>query len=85
MPIRKLSKKREAQNREYLKRRLIFLEDKICPVTKQPATQIHHMKGRIGALLTDESNWLAVSAEGHHQIEMNPLWAKKMGYSKSRL
>lgn len=83
--IRKLSKKRAAQNREYLKKRLLFLEDKICPVTGQPATEIHHMKGRTGTLLTDENNWLAVSAAGHKKIEMNPNWAKENGYSKNRL
>lgn len=82
--IRPLSKKREKENKEYLEKRLKFLEGKFCPVTGDKATQVHHKKGRIGKLLLDEEFWLAVSAKGHKKIEENPEWAKKMGYSLNR-
>lgn len=85
MAIKKLSTKRAAQQREYLKRRAAFLEGKTCPVTGEQATEIHHKKGRIGELLTDETYWLAVSRQGHRQIEERPEWAKENGYSLSRL
>lgn len=62
-----------------------FLEGKRCPITGGKATEVHHMKGREGALLNDTKYWLAVSREGHIRIENNPEWAKEMGYSLSRL
>lgn len=83
--LKKLSTKRAAQQREYLKRRAAFLDGKICPVTGEQATEIHHMKGRVGLLLTDERYWIPVSREGHLKIELNPVWAKEKGYSLSRL
>lgn len=84
-PIKRLSDKRNAQNKEYLKKRATFLKNKVCPVTGQEATEIHHMKGRIGKLLTDEKFWLAVSRKGHIEIENNPLWAYEQGFSMKRI
>lgn len=84
-PIRKLSKKREIQNKEYLNKRKRFLNDKICPITGFEATEIHHKKGRTGELLTNEDFWLAVSREGHIKIENNPQWAYEQGYSLKRI
>ena len=49
------------------------------------AEEVHHKRGRIGDLLLDETHWLAVSRKGHVKIEMNPRWAKEMGFSESRL
>ena len=82
--IRHRSKKRSKQEREYNIKRVKFLEGKTCPVTGQPATEIHHMKGRIGELLNDERYWLAVSREGHAWIELNPEEAKEKGWSLNR-
>lgn len=74
---------------EYGKLKKEFLskpENKYCPVfPNKTATQIHHKKGRIGKLLLDTRYWLAVSHDGHEKIERNPIWAKQMGYSLSRL
>jgi hypothetical protein len=39
----------------------------------------------LGKLLLDQKFWLAVSRKGHKAIEANPEWAKKMGFSESRL
>lgn len=83
--IRRRTLKRAKQEREYLKQRPTFLEGKTCPVTGWPATQVHHMKGRIGDLLLDQRFWLAVSHEGHEKIENNPVWAKEQGYSMNRI
>ncbi len=82
--IKNNSKKRAAEERLYDKLRPIFLEGKTCPITNEPATQVHHKKGRIGKLLCDMRFWLAVSAEGHDKIERNPAWAYEMGYSLLR-
>lgn len=84
--IRSLSVKREAENKIYLQKRKVFLEaNTVCPVTGGRTTQIHHKKGRTGKLFLDIRFWLAVSAEGHKKIELNPEWAKEMGYSLNRL
>jgi len=80
-----LSAKRAEEMELYHKLRPIFLKGKICPIEKTPATDIHHMRGRVGKLLLDMKYWLGVSRKGHKKIEENPNWAKKMGYSQSRL
>lgn len=86
--INKYSDKRKKQNIEYLTLRKKFLEqpeNKICPITNKPTTDIHHKKGRIGKLLTDTSQWIALSREGHKFVEENPQWAKENKYSLNRL
>ena len=86
--IRKLSKKRAKQMREYEKVRDAYLyANPFCLVKNcnQMANQVHHMKGRIGMLLTDVRYFLAVCPYHHAKIEAMPLWAKEMGYSLNRL
>jgi len=86
--IPKKSKKRESEEKEYLKLRKEFLsrpENKVCPITKKPTTDVHHKKGRIGSLLLDTRYWIALSREGHDFVEKNPVWAKENGYSLNRL
>ncbi len=88
--MRKLSVKREKQNKEYLKLRNVFLEENpICQAKLKgctnEATECHHKKGRIGLLLTDLNNFLSVCHSCHSWIELNPLKAKELGFSKSRL
>lgn len=77
-----MSKKREAQNRKYLKIRRKFLEDKFCEVTGKPAQEVHHIKGRIGDLLLDQKFWMAVSREGHNWIHNNVNLAREKGWIK---
>ncbi|MDR4892241.1 MULTISPECIES: hypothetical protein [unclassified Chryseobacterium] len=98
-PLPKVSKKRAVENAKYTVNRLEFLgkpENRICPVTGQETTDIHHKMGRVGfadqwarinnvPLLLDIRFWLAVSRDGHNKIEMNPEWAKEMEYSLNRL
>lgn len=79
------SKKRAEEERIYNQLVKVFVKGKICPVTKKPATECHHKKGRIGKLLLDTRYWLAVSREGHKWIEEHPIEAKEKGWSLSRL
>jgi hypothetical protein len=46
------------------------------------ATEVHHKAGRIGAALNDESNWMAVSAEGHRWLHDHPKQARARGWLK---
>lgn len=88
--MRKRSKKRAAQEREYEKKRKAFLEENpLCQVRafgcSTFSTEVHHKAGRIGNLLTDETKFLAVCRNCHQVIEMNPKMAKEKGFSISRL
>ncbi len=52
----------------------------VCEVcNSRPATEIHHKKKRHGENLFN--HFLAVDRECHRQIEENPQWAYKKGYS----
>ena len=83
--ITQVSEKRKKENKEYLKLRNEFLKkNNVCAVTGNKATEVHHMRGRIGKLLTDVRCFLPVSREGHQKIELNPTWAKEMGFSLNR-
>ena len=87
-PIRKVSTKRSKQMRAYkLVRRVYLVANSNCECIGcyQPSTDIHHMKGRSGYLLVDTELFLAVCRLCHTEIENKPVWAKKMGYSVSRL
>lgn len=93
-PLPKVSKKRAVENAKYTVKRLEFLgkpENRICPVTGKEATEIHHMKKRVGfadswarvnnvSLLLDTRFWLAVSREGHIWIHNNPKEATEVGF-----
>ena len=87
-PIKKVSDKKALQDIIYKSERIKFLmlpENKICPITKQPTTDVHHKKGRLGDLYLDKRYWVALSREGHKYVEEHPEWAKENGYSLSRL
>lgn len=81
-PIKKQSDKTKRLTAKYLKARLKFLDGKICPITGRPATEIHHIAGREYERLINESEWLAVTREGHNKIHSNPSWAREKGYLK---
>jgi len=48
------------------------------------ATDVHHKKGRIGNLLLDDTEFLAVCRSCHGWIETHPQEAKLLNFSKSR-
>lgn len=94
--IKRFSEKREKEESIYKVEGPKFIEGKMCAVfPNQPATQVHHKKGRRGyadqwardnniTLLNDKRFWLAVSNDGHTMIENDPEWAYKKGYSLLR-
>lgn len=98
-PIPKQSEKKKKEIAKYLKVRSEFMnqpENKVCPITGQLTTDVHHRAGRVGyfddwareneiPLLIDIRHFIAVSRKGHQQIENNPTWAKEMGFSVDRL
>lgn len=85
------SSKRIVQDNLYSKQRKLFLTThSMCKaalpgVCNGPACDIHHMKGRIGNLLLDETYWLPVCRACHYWIEMRPEAAKELGLSINRL
>lgn len=42
--------------------------------------EVHHTRGRAGALLTDERFWVAVSKQGHRWIHAHPAEARRRGW-----
>jgi hypothetical protein len=90
-PIAHRSTKRAKQEREYLKiRRSLLLSSPACQahlpnICTGQATDVHHMKGRIGPLLTDPEHFLLVCRSCHQWIELHPKEAKELGFSKTRI
>lgn len=81
--IKPVSDKRKKQNTAYKLARDIFMmeeDNKFCPVTGHPTTEIHHMNGRSNERLLDREFWLAVSREGHQLIHANPELAREKGW-----
>lgn len=91
--IKPRARRRVKQESEYTKAKKEYLEehpDCECCIREQneiinPATTIHHKKGRIESLLCDKTYFLAACFDCHEFIEKNPEWAKQNGYSLSRL
>ena len=89
--MRSATPKRAKQLKQYSEARKRFLlrpENLRCPVVAEIfgraeyTSEIHHMDGREGERLLDESDWLAVSRRGHEWIHANPREAKLMGWLK---
>jgi hypothetical protein len=89
-PIAPRSSKRAKQEREYSLLRAKFLvahplcQAKLPGICTVNSTDVHHMRGRIGMLLTDDSNFLSVCRACHNWIELHPVEAKELGFSKKR-
>ena len=79
------SKKRAVENRQYSKEtRVAFFEkpeNKSCKICGKEATDIHHMKGRVGKLLNDMRFMIGLCRSCHSRVEENPEWAISNGYS----
>ncbi len=89
-PLKKRSKKRSKQEAEYNKLRLLYLQDH--PYCKAKvfkctiiATDIHHIKGRMGDDLNDVSDWIGVCRSCHNWIETHPIEATELGLRKSKM
>lgn len=88
--IKKISVKREKENKEYSKKRTLFLDkNSVCFARLNnctlKATDVHHKKGRIGSNFLDESTWIPLCRNCHSYIEEHPLIAKQLGFSEDRL
>jgi 5-methylcytosine-specific restriction endonuclease McrA len=84
--MRKVSKKRAKQLRHYSTVRREYLrQNPTCALCGVEATEVHHKRGRVGVDLINKDYFLAVCRECHQLIELNPTWARKLGYSISRL
>lgn len=91
--MRAVSPKRAKAEREYAKQRKVFLagpdgDGRCCQMPDgcgRRATQVHHRRGRVGALLLDERYWSAMCAECHLHITVNPALAYELGISERRI
>lgn len=86
--IKSVSTKKLSELAEYRKVRDAYLKaNKICehPDCKSPSEDLHHAKGRVGALLTDVRYFKALCRKCHRWVEENPDQAKALGMSLSRL
>ena|SRR5688572_7208891 len=79
--------KRQEQERLFeIKRKIYLKKHPLCECNcGRKSKQLHHSRGRVGELLTDERYFKALSKTCHRRAELNPLWAKSIGLSKSRL
>jgi hypothetical protein len=81
--MRKVSKKRAEQNKEYSKTRLQFIsEHEICERCKRPADEIHHKAGRNGDRLNDVRDFMSVCRPCHQWIHANPKESREAGWLK---
>lgn len=85
--IRQVSKARASRLKIYAAVRTAFLRHHprcealvICKAARSPkATDIHHTRGRVGTLLTDERFFVAVCRQCHEWIGSNPAAARARG------
>jgi len=80
--INKVSDKTKRLNDIYHARIKVWIVGKVCPVTGDPATEIHHTNGREYERLIDEDYWLGVTRIGHNYIHNNPKEARLRGWLK---
>lgn len=86
-PINRVSAKRKEEEKVYIDKRKAFLiKYPICQCRgcHRQSEDVHHMAGRVGKLYLDENYWLATCRPHHGRIELQPDWAKLMGYSVTR-
>lgn len=81
-PVNKIpqhSEKRAKQELVYkIKKKKYMAEHKICErCNNEPSEDLHHKKGRIGDLLTDERYFMAVSRECHDWIHLHPIESRE--------
>jgi len=80
-PLRRVSKRRSEEMKEYSKKRTEFLTElPICEVCmKATATDVHHKAGR-GKHYLDEETWLSTCRSCHDRIHREPIWAREKGF-----
>ncbi|TDO21904.1 hypothetical protein [Pedobacter duraquae] len=86
--IAPVSKKKLKELQIYRKNRdEYFKQNPVCefPGCTCRDITLHHMRGRIGALLTDVMNFKSLCLEHHEFVELNPEEAKRLDLSRERL
>lgn len=87
--MRAVSKKLAVARRQYAKQwAAFFAEPRGCEFPlgcDRLATQVHHRRGRIGALLTDERYWSALCGPCHRWVTEHPARAYDLGISERRI
>lgn len=83
------TKKRAAQERQYLALRAVWLpKNAYCKAQLTGCTfhasDVHHMAGREGLMLLYTPYWLPVCRNCHNWIEANGEEAKRLGFSLQR-
>ena len=87
-PIKQVSKRRAKENRKYTDLRREFLESRPrCefPGCTARSEQVHHMRGRVGALFLAVEHWLPICPTHHEFATTHPAEAIALGISESRL
>jgi hypothetical protein len=84
--LKPIADKKKAIRKEYAAMAASFiLKYAKCVVyPNRRATDVHHTRGRLGALLVDKKWWLPVSRAGHNWIHNNPKEATERGFLFSR-
>ena len=79
--IKPVSDKRRKELALYYRLRREYLKmHTVCVVTGGRATQVHHTRGKVGALLCDVRFWRPVSMDGHEWIMRHPQEAREHGW-----
>lgn len=78
--ISQRSKSGIKRSREYAKVREEVVTGVCACCVRNEASEVHHMRGRAGSLLTDKRHLVAVCNECHRWIHENPNEARKAGW-----
>lgn len=80
-PMRRVSKRRAKENKQYTEVRKQYLTEhprcQVCSNAK--ASDIHHRRGRWKSRLTEVAYFIAVCRPCHERIHHNPAWAYEVG------
>ena len=88
-PLRKMSKKREGEARQYAKCKKVFLREHPncarCGTWKGFAVRdLHHWAKRAGKLYLEEKLWMMLCRECHDWVHRNEQQAQKDGWLAPR-
>ena len=79
-PLRRVSKKRQRELREYRELTSSFLTDKVCEKCgRKRKLDVHHKAGR-GRFYLDVDTWMAVCRECHDYIHKWPKESREKGW-----
>lgn len=84
-PIRRVSKKRATELRQYSKIASDFLmANPKCQVCGDPAQAVHHKRGR-GIYLNRVEYFMACCNACHDRVHRSPGWARSQGFLLCRI